>query len=271
MRRGATSRAVLLRAQQRGPRGRRTWTAAVAALWLAPASHAPSGAAPPEVPASDGRRTTAGASPVLGNWAVVGYQEPGVAAVAAGAAARWVGQTARYTRASARFATDRCATPAYVARRLTGEEFAAAYHVSPARLGIGATPVRVWEVRCRGHAWTAPGAQLIEQRPGRLLTPWDGAFYTLARRPAADTGVALREAARIRGTATFRERIALPADAVFEATLEERVARRRAGSRARARPPRPAGAAAVPVRDPVRHGGGRRAPPLCRPGADHRR
>lgn len=129
------------------------------------------------------QHTLAERQPWYGDWEVAGHRIPGIAAVTDGEAATHHGQTATYAAAQARFDRERCESPRYQPRTLTASALYEEYRLQPAQLGL-TEPVTLIDVAC-ATGQLGPGATLLIQSTDTLLTPWDGAFYELRRRPAS--------------------------------------------------------------------------------------
>ncbi len=136
-------------------------------------------------PAESIQRAAVSATPALmGIWTVVAHHNPGVSALSNDAARARYGETVRLTAGAAISAGNRCGEPKYAARQVPATSYLATeFKLSPGSLKplAGRNQVQLMEVSCGGAAWTALGAKLLEINAERALTPWDGAFFELAR------------------------------------------------------------------------------------------
>jgi heat shock protein HslJ/uncharacterized membrane protein len=136
-------------------------------------------------PAKQTERSTASAIPALtGIWTVVAHHSPGVSALSNDAARAFYGETVRLTTAAAISSGNRCGEPRYAARQVpTASYLANEFKLPPGSLKplAGRNQIQLLETSCGGAAWTALGAKLLEVDANRVLTPWDGVFFELAR------------------------------------------------------------------------------------------
>jgi hypothetical protein len=117
----------------------------------------------------------------LGEWRVISFMVPGVAALTQSDATNWVGTLAKYDEKTASFGDDTCASPSYATRTLTPEQFEQEYRIKPAALHLTDPQIALITVTC-ASSWTNRGSVLIVKSPDGLLTTWDGAFFELQRR-----------------------------------------------------------------------------------------
>jgi uncharacterized membrane protein len=130
-------------------------------------------------------RVAATETPALtGIWTVVAHYIPGVSAMSDGEARTHYGETVRLTDRSAISPGSSCRNPRYASNRVSTEQYLASeYKLQPGSLKPLAARVQVqlMEVFCGGTPWTALGATLLEIGANRVLAPWDGVFFELAR------------------------------------------------------------------------------------------
>ncbi len=116
---------------------------------------------------------------VHGDWEVVAFEQPGVAALSPSEADAWIGRVAHLSDSLAVFGDDRCETPTYVSDTTTADRFARDYLFVPSAVSLGDTILGT-RLRCGGD-WISPLARLYH-RGSDLLAPWDGTFFVLQRR-----------------------------------------------------------------------------------------
>ena len=130
-------------------------------------------------------RVAASESPALsGIWTVVAHHIPGVSAMSDGEARTHYGETVRLTDRSAISPGASCRDPRYASNRVSTEQYLASeYKLQPGSLKPLASRVQVqlMKVSCGGAPWNALGATLLEIDSDRVLAPWDGVFFELAR------------------------------------------------------------------------------------------
>jgi heat shock protein HslJ/uncharacterized membrane protein len=138
-----------------------------------------------ERPAQSIERVAAGEPPAqTGIWTVVGHHLPGTSALNDDQARARYGETVRLTANAASSSGQRCEEPRYSIRRVpTSSYLASEYKLPPGSLeALAASPqIMLQEVSCGGTLWAALGARLIEIDSDRVLAPWDGVFFELAR------------------------------------------------------------------------------------------
>ncbi|MEX2151319.1 MAG: META domain-containing protein [Steroidobacteraceae bacterium] len=138
-----------------------------------------------ERPAQSIERVAAAEAPAqTGIWTVVGHHLPGTSALNDDQARARYGETVRLAANAATSSGQRCDEPRYATRRVpTSSYLASEYQLPPGSLeALAASPqITLQEVSCGGTLWAALGARLIEIDPNRVLAPWDGVFFELAR------------------------------------------------------------------------------------------
>lgn len=126
----------------------------------------------------------------IGTWTVTGYSIPGISAMTESEAKAHDGQTVEFGTAEALSNGERCAAPKYPARSVDTEDFLASeFNLPPESLKpvAGKDSITVVEISCDDAPWTAFGSLVIAIDADHALTPWDGAFFELARASGAGT------------------------------------------------------------------------------------
>jgi hypothetical protein len=116
---------------------------------------------------------------IYGEWRVVAFEQPGITAFSPAEAKTWIGRFAYFSDSLVTFAKERCASPAYALRTITGHQFTVESGAYPSELGLGDSVVST-VVGCPGQ-WTAPGSEVIH-RGSELIAPWEGTYFVLRRR-----------------------------------------------------------------------------------------
>jgi hypothetical protein len=122
----------------------------------------------------------------IGTWTVVGHSMPGISTMSEGEAKAHDGQTVKLDTAEALSNGERCAAPRYPARSVDTEDFLATeFNLPPETLKpvAGKPTITVVEISCDDAPWTAFGSLVIAIDADHALTPWDGVFFELERRP----------------------------------------------------------------------------------------
>lgn len=146
------------------------------------ADEAPSSERAMETPAA--LPTAASSADLTGIWTVIGHRIPGISAMSDTEATAWYGRTVRLTATQAMSGENRCDEPRYATRTVTKDHFLSTdFNLPPASLAPLASLERLTllEVSCDGVPWAAMGGLLLEIDADRVLSPWDGVFFELAR------------------------------------------------------------------------------------------
>jgi hypothetical protein len=126
-----------------------------------------------------------------GDWTVVGHRFSGVSAAVEVDVSGWRGRRLHYASDAAVWQSDSCRAPGFRSYTAATDSFLGiGFHANAVDLGIDvkAMPrLRLTEITCGGEDWIAPGGLLIWTGADRALTPWEGAFFELERRPPAGT------------------------------------------------------------------------------------
>jgi heat shock protein HslJ/uncharacterized membrane protein len=127
----------------------------------------------------------AGDAALAGIWTVVAHHHsPGISALTDEEANRRHGETIRLTARSAIAPANACREPRYATSQVPVAAYlASAFSIAPTRLPplTGHNQMRVMEVSCGDADWTELGGLLLEVDRDRVLAPWDGVFFELAR------------------------------------------------------------------------------------------
>lgn len=119
-----------------------------------------------------------------GIWTVVGHHIPGISAMSDSEASTWHGRTLRLTATEAVSPGNHCDQPSYTTHSVAKDRFLGSeFNLPPGSLTPVASLERitVLEVSCADGRWAAMGGRLIGIDADRVLAPWDGVFFELAR------------------------------------------------------------------------------------------
>jgi heat shock protein HslJ/uncharacterized membrane protein len=142
--------------------------------------------APAGRPAAQGiQAVPATETPALsGIWTVVAHHIPGVSAMGDAGARTHYGETVRLTESSAISPGASCREPRYTSNRVSAEQYLASEYRLPRgslKPLAAKSQIQLMKVSCGGALWTALGGLLLEIDADRVLAPWDGVFFELAR------------------------------------------------------------------------------------------
>ena len=151
----------------------------------APLRFTSTGAAAAPAANSIARAAPSGNAALAGIWTVVGHHHsPGISALTDEEASARHGETIRLTARAAIAPGKECSEPRYSTSQVPVEAYlASAFNLPPSRLPplAGHNQMRVMEVSCGNSDWTELGGVLLEVDRDRVLAPWDGVFFELAR------------------------------------------------------------------------------------------
>ena len=121
---------------------------------------------------------------LAGIWTVVGHHIPGTSAMSDKEATAWHGRTVRLTAKEAISAESHCDAPSYATSSAPRDRFLGVeFHLPPGALKPLASrdEITLLDVSCRGSSWADMGGRLIGIDANRVLAPWNGVFFELAR------------------------------------------------------------------------------------------
>ncbi len=93
----------------------------------------------------------------------------------------WVGKVAHYTKQTASFDGETCASPTYRQRIILLEKFYDEFRASPELLDYTEGPIPSVEVLCGKRSWAAPGSMLMKGEEVPMVMVWDGVFFFLQK------------------------------------------------------------------------------------------
>jgi hypothetical protein len=118
-----------------------------------------------------------------GSWEVVGYRRPAVSMLGDLEAQSTLGATLELTEATATLADDTCVIGEARRQTLAVRNLEMAYDVARGELGLPDEMVEMMDLVCT-EGQLDFGQQLIKVGRDSLMTPWDGIFLILEKRPS---------------------------------------------------------------------------------------
>jgi hypothetical protein len=124
-----------------------------------------------------------GDSSYRGSWEVVGYKRPTVSMLGDLEARAVLGARLEVTEASATLGDDTCVIGDSQRQTLAVRDLEMAYDLTRGELGLEQEMVEMVDLQC-SEGRLDFGQQLIRVGRDSLMTPWDGIFLLLEKRPS---------------------------------------------------------------------------------------
>jgi hypothetical protein len=116
-----------------------------------------------------------------GTWQVVSYRFGDGVSVGPDDARKLLGLKIRLGAKRAESGRDVCEQPSYELKRMDADQFLREFKTSLTSIGIKRRTVELLNVQCDAEDWRVPGGTMLIVEKGRMLTMWDGVFFSVKK------------------------------------------------------------------------------------------